>query len=70
MNTTIKKLLIGLEIGWWVFFVVAADMILMENNNYSMKTCTGDMHVFTQNRSFLEAFFNSVIHFINIDPVI
>lgn len=33
--------------------VVAADMILMENNNYSMKTCTGDLHMFPQNRSFL-----------------
>lgn len=61
-------------------FVVAADMILMENNNYSMKTCTGDLHMFPQNRSFLplcnpasrvcNTFFNSVTHFKNIDPVI
>lgn len=48
MNTAIKKLLIGLEIERVGVFVVAADTILMKNNNHSKKTCTGISPVYLQ----------------------
>lgn len=50
--------------------VVMADTILTENNNYSMKTYTGDMHVYESQQIFFFSFFNSVTHLENIDPVI